>query len=316
MLIESGGLRASIVIPTYNRGELLLLTVGHFLGQLSENDELVVVDQSDKPSLSLQNTSAPKGLFRYLHIEEKGLPNARNVGVENSSGAIVIFCDDDVIPENGFLSAHVNAYEDPNIGAVAGRIILDGIPATRDGSFGTIRRTDFKIVSKFNSLERKFADHFQGCNFSASRKVFMQGVRSDKRFAGTAHLEECDLALQITEKKYKILFEPDAALLHLVQPGGGCRMPDMGRWLYWYGHNYMLLHLKHGPRFYFPIFLLARLVKLSLSAASSKNPDLLINGVRGLIDGGKTYFAENGVIKNSLQQKTAKKLDLKKYDSQ
>lgn len=293
MLTGEGGVRASVVIPTYNRGELLITTVGYFLEQLSENDELVVVDQSDAPSSALIETRAAKGQFFYLHIEERGLPNARNVGVEHASGRVVIFCDDDTIPEKNFISAHVKAYEDPSVGAVAGRVILEGIPVTGDPRFGTIRRADYKITSKFNSMARKFADHFQGCNFSVSRQVLRQGVRSDKRFGGTAHLEECDLALQITDKKNRILFEPEAALVHLVQAGGGCRMPDMGRWLYWYGHNFMLLHLKHGPRYLFPIFLMARLAKLSVSALSAKNADLLVKGVQGLLAGVETYRRNN-----------------------
>jgi len=290
MLTGPGSLRASVVIPTYNRGELLIKTVGYFLEQLSENDELVVVDQSDTPSSVLLAMPATKRQLQYLHIEEKGLPNARNVGVEHSSGRIIIFCDDDTLPGNNFINAHVKAYDDPKVGAVAGRVIINGIPATSDSSFGTIRKADLRIISRFNSLERKFVDHFQGCNFSVSLQVLSQSVRSDKRFGGTAHLEECDLAVQITNKKYRILFEPEAALVHLVQAGGGCRVPDMGRWLYWYGHNYMLLYLKHGPRFFFPIFLLARLTKLAVSALCSRNPELLAKGVQGLIAGVQTYL--------------------------
>jgi glycosyltransferase involved in cell wall biosynthesis len=290
MLTAPASLRASVIIPTYNRGELLAGTVGHFLKLLPESDELIVVDQSDERSPILTDMSSSRRQLRYLHIEKKGLPNARNVGVEHSSGRTIIFCDDDTIPRDGIIAAHVKAYDDARVGAVAGRVILQGTPVTKDPAFGTIRKVDFRIVAKFNSLERKFVDHFQGCNFSVSRQAFLRGVKSDKRFGGTAHLEECDLALQITKKGYRILFEPEAALIHLIQAGGGCRMDDMRRWLYWYGHNYMLLHLKHGSRVLFPTFLSARLVKLLLTALSARDPYLLSRGICGLIDGTRTYL--------------------------
>lgn len=283
-------LEASVIIPTYNRGELLLATVEHFSKQLTDNTELIVIDQSNTPSQVIKDLSQTNRRLQYIHIEEKGLPNARNVGVDYSSGRILIFCDDDTIPEDNFIAAHINAYTDPQISAVAGRVILNAPSITDDPAFGTIRQADFRIISNFNSAKRKDVDHFQGCNFSVRRTAFTEGVRCDKGFGGTAHLEECDLALQITKKGHRIVFEPDAALVHLVQAGGGCRMPDMGRWLYWYGHNYMLLYLKHGRRIFFPLFLLARLTKLVITAGGANHATLLINGLQGLGTGVKTYL--------------------------
>lgn len=293
MPITPGSLQASVIIPTYNRGELLLATVDHFLKQQSKSVEFIIIDQSDTPSQTLHEMAAANRQLQYLHIKEKGLPNARNVGFERSSGRILIFCDDDTIPEDDFITAHVEAYTAPWIGAVAGRVILQDHPPTNTAAFGTIRRFDFRIIGEFNSSRRKRVDHFQGCNFSVRRQIFSEGARSDKRFGGTAHLEECDLALQITKKGYQILFEPGAALVHLVQSGGGCRMPDMGQWLYWYGHNYMLLHLKHGWRILFPFFLMARLTKFLVTAARANDVNLLLKGIHGLIAGGKTYLRPN-----------------------
>ncbi|MBA3015742.1 MAG: glycosyltransferase family 2 protein [Proteobacteria bacterium] len=292
----TGSPRISVIIPTYNRGELLIRTVNHFLELLSGDDELVIIDQSDTPSPILLEMQITNRQLTYLHIKEKGLPNARNVGVQHASGKIILFCDDDTIPQPGLINAHVRAYDDPTIGAVAGRVILHGTQPCSDSAFGTIRQADFRIIGHFSSMERKRVDHFQGCNFSVSRQVFHQGVLSDKRFGGTAHLEESDLALQITEKGFRILFEPEAALVHLIQAGGGCRMPDMGRWLYWYGHNYMLLQLKHGRRVFLPFFVLVRLTKLFLTAVTAKNPGLLVKGVQGLIDGGISYFGQRETV--------------------
>jgi len=289
MLTAPAGLLASVIIPTYNRGKLLRVTVDHYMRQIPDNAELIVIDQSDIPSQALREMSASNRQLHYLHIEEKGLPNARNVGAGRAKGRILIFCDDDTIPEDNFIAAHVAAYADPRVGAVAGRVIVPGRAATRRADFGTIRRIDFRIISEFNSPQRRRADHFQGCNFSLRRQIWADGVRSDTRFGGTAHLEECDLALQITRRGHEILFEPAAALVHLIQPGGGCRMPDLARWLYWYGHNYMLLHLKHGARLFFPLFLAARLTKLLVTAARANDAALLTKGLQGLLAGIRTY---------------------------
>ncbi len=227
-MINSFNTRASIMIPSYNRGELLLDTVKFLLQQITDRDEIIIVDQTNIPSTPVRNLSSSDKRIRYVHITEKGLPNARNVGVRAAQGEIIIFCDDDVIPEKGFIEAHVKAYEDTSVGAVAGRVILQGNESSMEPTkFGTIRKFDYRIIGNFQSLKRRFVEHGQGCNISIRKSLVEQGVYSDIRFGGTAHLEETDLSLQIREKGYKILYEPDAALIHLIEKKGGCRAPGM-----------------------------------------------------------------------------------------
>jgi len=289
-MINTLNTRASIIIPSYNRSELLPNTVKFLLQQITDRDEIIIVDQTDIPSTAVRKLSSSDKRIIYLHITEKGLPNARNVGARTAKGEIIIFCDDDVIPEKGFVEAHVKAYKDTNVGAVAGRVILQGKESSLEPTkFGTIRAIDYKITGNFQSLKRRFVEHGHGCNISIRKRLVEQGVYSDIRFGGTAHLEETDLLLQIRDKGHKILYEPDAALIHLIEKQGGCRAPDMEKWLYWYGHNYMLLFLKHGSMRYFPFFFLARIAKLLLSSIQLKNPKIFLKGFSGMIDGFVTY---------------------------
>ena len=128
-------MQATVVIATYGRDDELIGTVRSLLADRSFPAELVVVDQSEhhsepvKAELKALNES---GAFagsgwrppRYQPPAISASPTPR--------GDVVVFVDDDVIVEPGFIRAHVQAHEEyPNVGAVAGRIREPGtLPTT------------------------------------------------------------------------------------------------------------------------------------------------------------------------------------------
>ena len=87
----------SVLIPTLNRPELLLRTLGHLVNQSHGNHEIIIVDQSDVSLKESEWKGFSGGKIRYVHIEEKNLPNARNIAIRRSRGDILLFLDDDVI---------------------------------------------------------------------------------------------------------------------------------------------------------------------------------------------------------------------------
>ena len=113
----------SIVVPTYNRKNLLVKTINYLAGLNYHSYEIIIVDQSG------QYSEAPKSFnqindnkIRYFKVSEQGLPEARNYGISKASGEIILFCDDDIIPSQNLVIAHIKNYNDPSIAGVAGRI--------------------------------------------------------------------------------------------------------------------------------------------------------------------------------------------------
>jgi len=94
-------IKASIIIPTYNRGKLLCNILRNLIGQLPTDGEIVVVDQSDEVCSELMEIAKNHSTqIHYYKIFVKGLPHARNYGLKRAIGEIIIFCDDDVIPNH------------------------------------------------------------------------------------------------------------------------------------------------------------------------------------------------------------------------
>lgn len=82
----------SIIIPTYNRPQLLLRAVNSALGQTIEDFEVIVVDDCSSEPIDLPEH--PR--LRMIRLpENKGGSAARNIGTEAAKGRWINFLDDD-----------------------------------------------------------------------------------------------------------------------------------------------------------------------------------------------------------------------------
>src|SRR5687767_12506309 len=84
----------SVVVPTYNRAELLQRTVQSILAQTVPALEVVVVDDGSTDHTP-DACAGFGGSIRYLRQENQGLSMARNKGIEASRGDWIAFCDSD-----------------------------------------------------------------------------------------------------------------------------------------------------------------------------------------------------------------------------
>ncbi|MDQ7779671.1 MAG: glycosyltransferase family 2 protein [Planctomycetota bacterium] len=314
----SGRLSATVVVPTFGRRfhEIACALAG-VLDQSAHDYEVVVVDQNDTADPALADYAAKNGpRLRVVRISEKGLPNARNVGTAHARGDIIIFCDDDVAVGQGFVSAHIACYSDSAVAGVAGRVVDGGVSGRSDpdawrpllqslvagagadgGSVsaaaarvGAFRRWDADFTAGYSSAARCFVDSAFGCNMSFRKTALERVGGFSESFGGTAHLEESDLCLRIGKLGGRIVFEPAALLVHLKGTGGGCRARSAARWAYWYGHNYLLLFLRHFERRFLPVFLAARLLRFLKFAFEFHDLAPFLEGIKGLLDGARTHY--------------------------
>ncbi len=287
-------IKTSIIIPTYNRGKLLCNTLTNLIGQLPTDGEIVVVDQSDEVYSELMEIAKNHSTqIHYYKIFVKGLPNARNYGLKRAIGEIIIFCDDDIIPSQNFIKNHLQNYKEKEAGGVGGRIILNGNQSHDNPNLnkviGKVRWWDTYLIDNFDATERADIDHVQGCNMSFRKEALMKAGGFDECFGGSAHLEETDLCLRIRKAGYKLVFDPEAELVHLKDAKGGCRAENYKQWFYWYGHNNMLFFLKNFSRSLLPVFVVSSFIRLLLSACRRLNPLIAVWGISGFRAGLVTY---------------------------
>ncbi|MGF1568875.1 MAG: hormogonium polysaccharide biosynthesis glycosyltransferase HpsN [Nodosilinea sp.] len=249
----------SIIIPTYQREAVLCDTLRSVLAQDYPVYEVIVVDQTSTHQPATQKVLdelANAEKITLCRVPWASLPAARNLGIDQSSGDIVVFIDDDVVLPPGYLYAHAHTFQQrPEVGAVAGRV-FDRMKLAED--------TDLEIeylppeamdpgiawyhLDLVHTTQPQPVLTARGCNMSFRRELFDQyRLRFDERFYGSAVREESDFCLHIRATGYIIWYNPEAHLVHLGEATGGCH--DIStrslRYQLDFYHNHFLLGLKN-----------------------------------------------------------------------
>ena len=95
-------MKISVIVPVYNRLEHFRALFLCLLRQKKQADELIITDDgSSQKVLDFISDLIPKAQFKVKHIyqEDKGFRKTRalNNAVRNSTGDLLIFCDQDLI---------------------------------------------------------------------------------------------------------------------------------------------------------------------------------------------------------------------------
>ena len=85
----------SIVIPLYNKAEMVARTLRSVVGQTCEDYEIIVVDDgsTDGSAEIVESLHIPR--LRLVHRENAGVSAARNLGIREAKGEFVAFLDAD-----------------------------------------------------------------------------------------------------------------------------------------------------------------------------------------------------------------------------
>jgi len=86
----------SIIIPTYNRGNLLPRAVKSILSQTFQNFELIIVnDGSIDNTEKIINSFSDKRIIHLEHKENKGVLSAQDTGLNRAKGEFIVWLGDD-----------------------------------------------------------------------------------------------------------------------------------------------------------------------------------------------------------------------------
>ena len=118
---------ASIIVCTYNRAESLCDTLGALKAQqpaAGREWEVIVVDNNSKDDTRrvIAELQREWPLLRYEFERQQGLSHARNHGIATAHGNILLFTDDDVLPEPDWMEATLAGLEKYHADACGGYI--------------------------------------------------------------------------------------------------------------------------------------------------------------------------------------------------
>jgi GT2 family glycosyltransferase len=211
--------RLTVGIVTYRRAEICLKTIELLVPLLTPEYELIIVEQGGNEVAQGLAQRSPKNV-RCYNLAQPSMTGARNYLIQRAQGDIVLFVDDDVEPSPTLLSAHVAAYQDPQVGGVAGRILS---PETNPNNVPR-HPGNVWIETDFEATEPAEVPHARGCNMSFRRELLLNIGGYDTNLRPPFFFrEDSDVGFRIRELGYKIAFVPAAALFHLEAKSGGAR---------------------------------------------------------------------------------------------
>ncbi|MEP6592530.1 MAG: glycosyltransferase family A protein [Acidobacteriota bacterium] len=115
----------SVVIPTYNRAELLPALIDALLAQQRHAIayEILIVDNASTDGTAATVAARAHPVIRYLYEPRPGASNARNAGIQHAAGALIAFIDDDLLPAADWLQTITATMRaNPEADCVGGRI--------------------------------------------------------------------------------------------------------------------------------------------------------------------------------------------------
>lgn len=113
----------TVVVPVFNMESRITECVEKICDSDYPNLEILIVDDgsTDKTGEICDSLERNNARLRVYHAEHAGVSNARNIGIEESKGEFVTFCDGDDYPQKDAYSKMVDAFS-PGVEMVCGAI--------------------------------------------------------------------------------------------------------------------------------------------------------------------------------------------------
>lgn len=104
----------SVIIPCFNYGRFLHEAINSVINQTYKNWEIIIVDDgsTDEFTLSLLNELNYERFIRVLFIENGGPSKARNIGIKEAHGEIILPLDADDKIHPDYMSSAVELFKD------------------------------------------------------------------------------------------------------------------------------------------------------------------------------------------------------------
>jgi len=215
----------SVILCTHNRAGVLRETLPTIIRQsMAEGDwELVVVDNGSRDATRAVVDSCTAGVpyARYVFEPEVGLSAARNRGIAETTGDVVVFVDDDVEAPTDWLARLVAGFDRfPDAAAIGGRVelvlpgprpqwltpSLAGFLAEFDrGDAATVLPPPEFPVGANMALRRSWLEKLGPFRTSLGRRGSSLGASEEEEYFG-----------RLRAAGGQIAYVPDAALRHLI----------------------------------------------------------------------------------------------------
>jgi len=267
----SENLKTELVIPSYNRIDILLGTL-RSVRTLYPDLKVCIGLQGDKPT---KHDDETLHTYRHLRLEmlrEPSTTRTLNHCIQSSDADIILILDDDAVPHFGWLEAHLCAFtEDLQLAYTSGRIIEFSKGRSAYSEYTRIH-TEW-LCGLFLSAEKKINGRIVGwinkvglilsnydrpgtCminspregNMAIRRDIFLRMGGFNTDFRGNAWGFGAEYGVRLARTGKFGRYVGDAIVIHHEVSTGGSRQAVKFQWFNDYLHNHKVLISKLGPQ--------------------------------------------------------------------
>jgi GT2 family glycosyltransferase len=206
----------SVVVCTRDRPEQLGPALAGILASTFRDFDLVVVDQSRglESATVVEALAASDHRVRLVRDPDRGLSRARERGVASTSGDLIVFTDDDCVPDPSWLGLIVGTLRaDPAAGIAFGTVA----PAPCDPAEGFIVGYRPPRRRRLTGAWAKCLDGGIGANMGLRRTALLRVGGFDLMLGAGGYFPSCedgDIAYRVLRGGYALWHVPEAVVLH------------------------------------------------------------------------------------------------------
>lgn len=192
----------SIIIPTYNRNDLLvkcLECLNPTIQDCGENKYEVIVTDDSKENIAKDLIFEKFNWVNWAAGPKQGPAANRNSGASKATGDWILFIDDDCLPDKDIVKEYSRS-----IALYKGTLVFEG----RTGPDRPQRRFDEECPSN------ETGGYLWSCNFMINKETFFTDLKGfDENFPYAA-MEDVDLCYRLKKLGIDIVFLPQASVIH------------------------------------------------------------------------------------------------------
>ncbi len=238
----------SVIIPTYNRADLVLKCLSYVNQQTLKPIEIIIVDNgSTDKTRSLAKKYFPKVIIHRL-LKNYGFARACNEGIRRSKGNLVAILNNDAFPKpNWLLNIYKTFLSHPNFSAFTPKMvsyantkIIESVGDMVGSNMQIIHRGTEELDKKqYNRTEEVFL-------VPAAASVYTRGFFKhiglfDEIFV--SYFEDVDLSFRGQLFGHKYLYVPNSVVAHMGKETSKV-LDSRG---FWELRNSMLVWIKNLP---------------------------------------------------------------------
>ena len=199
--------KVSIIIPSYNNGKYVGSAISSAVNQTYQNIEIVIVDDNSQDDTeNVVRCFGDKNII-YLKLDENvGVSNAKNIGIQKSTGEYIAFLDSDDMYEKDKIDAQIDKFEWASSHGLNVGVVYCGIKIIDD---------DSNVISEILAEGKEWDGINNGEFIGATALVKRECLDNVGLFdPNLKYFEDMDLYFRIHEKGYNFNYTQKSLYLY------------------------------------------------------------------------------------------------------